>query len=95
VDKTGTLTEGKPAFDTAIAATRLHADEVLRLAASLDQGSEHPLADAIVSAARAKGLLSKPPSFESGSGIGVRGTVDGKRLALGNTALMEQEGVAT
>ncbi|CAB5510983.1 Copper-exporting P-type ATPase [Achromobacter anxifer] len=94
VDKTGTLTEGKPAFDTAIAAPGYTPDEVLRLAASLDQGSEHPLADAIVSAARAQGLaLSKAEDFDSGSGIGVRGTVEGKRLALGNTALMEQEGV--
>ena len=95
VDKTGTLTEGKPAFDTAVAATGYTPDEVLRLAASLDQGSEHPLADAIVSAARAKGLeLVKPADFESGSGIGVRGTVEGRRLVLGNTALMQQEGVA-
>ena len=95
VDKTGTLTEGKPTFDTAIAATGYTPDEVLRLAASLDQGSEHPLADAIVSAARAKSMpLSKPTVFDSGSGIGVRGTVEGKRLALGNTALMEQEGVS-
>jgi len=95
VDKTGTLTEGKPAFDTAVAATGYTHDEVLRLAASLDQGSEHPLADAIVSAARAKGLeLVKPADFESGSGIGVRGTVEGRRLVLGNTALMQQEGVA-
>ena len=95
VDKTGTLTEGRPAFDTAIAAPGFTPAEVLRLAASLDQGSEHPLADAIVSAARAKGLqLAKPSDFESGSGIGVRGTVEGRRLALGNTALMEQEGVA-
>jgi Cu+-exporting ATPase len=94
VDKTGTLTEGKPAFDTAIAAPGYTPDEVLRLAASLDQGSEHPLADAIVSAARAQGLaLAKAGDFDSGSGIGVRGTVEGKRLALGNTALMEQEGV--
>lgn len=94
VDKTGTLTEGKPAFDTAIAASGFTPDEVLRLAASLDQGSEHPLADAIVTAARAKGLqLAKPADFESGSGIGVRGSVEGRRLALGNTALMEQEGV--
>jgi Cu+-exporting ATPase len=61
----------------------------------LDQGSEHPLAEAIVSAARAKGLeLVKPADFESGSGIGVRGTVEGRRLVLGNTALMQQEGVA-
>ena len=96
VDKTGTLTEGKPAFDTAVAAPGYTADEVLRLAASLDQGSEHPLAEAIVSAARAKGLeLIKPLDFESGSGIGVRGMVDGKHLVLGNTALMQQEGVAT
>ena len=94
VDKTGTLTEGRPAFDTAVAAPGYTADEVLRLAASLDQGSEHPLADAIVSAAREKGLqLAKPTDFESGSGIGVRGTVEGRRLALGNTALMEQEGL--
>jgi Cu+-exporting ATPase len=96
VDKTGTLTEGKPAFDTAVGAAGYTADEVLRLAASLDQGSEHPLAEAIVSAARAKGLeLVKPVDFESGSGIGVRGIVDGKHLVLGNTALMAQEGVAT
>ncbi|WP_251878071.1 copper-translocating P-type ATPase [Achromobacter sp. Marseille-Q4954] len=94
VDKTGTLTEGKPAFDTAVAAPGYTRDEVLRLAASLDQGSEHPLADAIVSAARAQGLtLAKAEDFDSGSGIGVRGMVEGKRLALGNTALMEQEGV--
>lgn len=94
VDKTGTLTLGKPAFDTIIAAPGFMPDEILQLAASLDQGSEHPLAEAIVSAARAKGLrLSKAIDFESGSGIGVRGTVDGRRLALGNTALMEQEGV--
>ncbi len=94
VDKTGTLTEGRPAFDTAVAADGFTPDEVLRLAASLDQGSEHPLADAILRAAREKGLqLAKPADFESGSGIGVRGAVEGRRLALGNTALMEQEGV--
>jgi Cu+-exporting ATPase len=68
---------------------------VLRLAASLDQGSEHPLAAAIVAAANEQGLkLSRPEQFDSESGIGVRGTVDGKSLALGNTALMEQLGVA-
>ncbi|MDP3412559.1 MAG: HAD-IC family P-type ATPase, partial [Polaromonas sp.] len=61
---------------------------------SLDQGSEHPLADAIVRAAKERGLaLSKADSFESSTGIGVRGKVDGKLLALGNTALMAQEGV--
>ncbi|WP_157119341.1 heavy metal translocating P-type ATPase, partial [Azohydromonas lata] len=95
VDKTGTLTEGKPAFERAVPAPGWDADEVLRLAASLDQGSEHPLADAIVAAARQRGLaLDKPEEFESGSGIGVRGRVAGRALALGNTALMQQLGVA-
>jgi Cu+-exporting ATPase len=94
VDKTGTLTEGRPTFEQAVAATGFSDVEVLRLAASLDQGSEHPLAAAIVAAARAQDLpLSKPEAFDSESGIGVRGTVDGKSLALGNTALMEQLGV--
>lgn len=94
VDKTGTLTEGKPVFDTVIPAQGQQESEVLRLAASLDQGSEHPLAHAIVEAARRQGLkLSKAEEFESSSGIGVRGIVEGRRLGLGNTALMRQEGV--
>ena len=94
IDKTGTLTEGKPAFERAIAAAGFAENEILRLAASLDQGSEHPLADAIVRAARDRQLtLEKPDGFESGSGIGVRGTVGGSALALGNTTLMEQMGV--
>jgi len=93
VDNTGTLTEGRPAFERAVAAPGVMEDEVLRLAASIDQGSEHPLADAIVRAARDKGLaLDKAEDFESSSGIGVRGIVGGRRLALGNTVLMEQEG---
>ncbi len=95
IDKTGTLTEGKPAFDRAVAAPGFDETEVLHLAASLDQGSEHPLADAIVRAARERHLsLDKPENFESGSGIGVRGQVGERQLALGNTALMEQLGVA-
>jgi P-type Cu+ transporter len=94
VDKTGTLTEGKPAFDRAMPAPGFEAEEVLRLAASLDQGSEHPLAEAIVRAARERGLvLEKAESFESSSGIGARGRVGGKQLALGNTALMAQSDV--
>ena len=65
------------------------------MAASLDQGSEHPLAETIVRAARERGLvLDKPDNFESGSGIGVRGQVAGKQLALGNTTLMQQANVA-
>ncbi|HEY3432593.1 MAG TPA: heavy metal translocating P-type ATPase [Rhodocyclaceae bacterium] len=94
VDKTGTLTEGKPTFERVVAAAGVAEDEVLRLAGSLDQGSEHPLADAIVSAARGKGLqLDKADGFESASGIGVRGTVAGRKLALGNGTLMAQDGV--
>lgn len=94
VDKTGTLTEGKPAFDRVIAAPEFQEQAVLQLAASIDQGSEHPLAQAIVTAARGRGLaLDKPESFESSSGIGVRGSVGGKRIALGNTVLMESENV--
>ncbi|MDH2273053.1 copper-transporting P-type ATPase [Moraxella porci] len=95
IDKTGTLTEGRPAFDRAVAAAGFSAEEVLRLAASLDQGSEHPLADAIVQAARAQQLkLSKPEQFDSGSGIGVSGVVEGRTLALGNTAFMQQNGLS-
>ena len=95
VDKTGTLTEGRPVYERAIATPGFQEEEVLRLAASLDQGSEHPLAAAIVAAAREQGLeLSKPEQFDSESGIGVRGTVNGKSLALGNTALMEQLGIS-
>ncbi len=95
IDKTGTLTEGRPAFDRAVAAAGFSAEEVLRLAASLDQGSEHPLADAIVQAAREQQLkLSKPEQFDSGSGIGVSGVVEGRALALGNTAFMQQNGLS-
>ena len=94
VDKTGTLTEGRPAFDKVIAAPGFIENDVLQLAASLDQGSEHPLAAAIVAAALWKNLkLSKPEQFESATGLGVHGVVDGRRLALGNAALMQQEGV--
>jgi Cu+-exporting ATPase len=94
VDKTGTLTEGKPSFDRVVAAPHVEESEVLRLAASLDQGSEHPLAAAIVTAARERGLaLAKATHFESSSGIGVRGVVEGRSLVLGNSALMQQEGI--
>jgi Cu+-exporting ATPase len=92
VDKTGTLTEGRPAFHSVVAAPGGTEADVLRIAASLDQGSEHPLAHAIVTEARERGLaLSTPETFESSSGIGVRGTVDGRRVTLGNTALMDDE----
>jgi len=94
VDKTGTLTEGRPAFERAVALQSNSEDEILRLAASLDQGSEHPLADAVVRAARERGMrLDKVEQFESASGIGVHGIVGGRRLALGNVTLMAQEGI--
>ncbi|MGH8051392.1 MAG: heavy metal translocating P-type ATPase, partial [Arenimonas sp.] len=93
VDKTGTLTLGKPMFDTVIATANISEDEVLRIAASLDQGSEHPLAAAIVNEARKRKIvLAKPDSFESSTGIGVRGHVEGKAIALGNTKLMADIG---
>ena len=95
VDKTGTLTEGRPAFHSAEAAAGFTQDEVLRLAASLDQGSEHPLGHAIVEHARSAGLtLSAVDSFESVSGIGVRGKIEGRQLLLGNTALLQDAGVS-
>ena len=95
VDKTGTLTEGKPAFHAVVAAPGFGEDEVLRIAGSLDQGSEHPLAHAIVAEAKRRKLaLDTPEEFESGSGIGVRGKVAGRAVVLGNTALMDDEHVA-
>ncbi|MEO8309929.1 MAG: heavy metal translocating P-type ATPase [Caldimonas sp.] len=95
VDKTGTLTVGKPAFDRVVAAPGHSGDDVLRLAASIDQGSEHPLAAAIVRAAVERGLtLDKPEAFESSTGIGVRGVIAGQSVALGNTALMDEAGVS-
>ncbi|MBB1472003.1 heavy metal translocating P-type ATPase [Luteimonas sp. MC1782] len=93
VDKTGTLTEGRPAFRDVVAANGFDASEVLRLAASLDQVSEHPLADAIVAEARARGLpLSAAEDFDSDTGIGVRGRIDGRAIAVGNTVLMQGAG---
>ena len=94
VDKTGTLTEGHPAFEQVIPVEGVSGDEVLHLAASLDQGSEHPLAEAIVRAAKEKSLpLEKAEGFESSSGIGVHGQVGGRRLALGNSTLMARENI--
>jgi P-type Cu+ transporter len=94
VDKTGTLTEGKPRFDRCVATSGNTESDVLRMAASLDQASEHPLAATIVTAARERGAtLSKAEQFESIAGLGVRGVVDGKQVAIGNAALMTQVGV--
>ncbi|HVH33872.1 MAG TPA: heavy metal translocating P-type ATPase [Tahibacter sp.] len=94
VDKTGTLTEGRPAFREIVAFGGRSEAEVLQLAASLDQGSEHPLAEAIVAEARRRGLaLEAVADFESVTGIGVQGRVGSHSLALGNTSLMQSRGV--
>ncbi len=91
VDKTGTLTEGKPAFDRAVPAAGFAPDDVLRIAASLDQASEHPLARAIVNEATRRGLaLEKPSEFDSASGIGVTGDVSRRHAVLGNSTLMQR-----
>jgi len=96
VDKTGTLTEGHPELVSVTPAGDLAEDEIVRLAASLEQGSEHPLAAAIVRGAQARGLqLSSPADFESVTGKGVTGTVDGVRVALGTSRLMADLGVDT
>jgi Cu+-exporting ATPase len=94
VDKTGTLTEGKPRLTSLVAAPGADEAELLRLAASLERGSEHPLAGAIVDGAAERGLkLAKAEGFQSHSGMGVTGTVEGTSVALGNLQLMKKLGV--
>jgi len=94
VDKTGTLTEGRPSLAVVEVAAGWQEADVLRLAASLEQGSEHPLAAAIVAGARARGLaLEAAKDFESVTGKGVVGTVAGRKILLGNLALLEGAGV--
>jgi Cu+-exporting ATPase len=91
VDKTGTLTEGRPAFHEIVVSDGFTADQVLGLSASLEQGSEHPLAAAIIAEARRRNLpLDSANEFDSITGMGVRGRVTGHALALGNAALMAQ-----
>jgi Cu+-exporting ATPase len=94
VDKTGTVTEGRPRLHGVIPLGGADPDEALRLAASLERGSEHPLAAALVQAAEEKELALAPSTkFHSLTGRGVTGTVDGKALALGNRALFEDLGI--
>ncbi|MCC8361552.1 cadmium-translocating P-type ATPase [Lysobacter sp. A6] len=95
VDKTGTLTEGRPAYQEAIGFGECTPDDVLRVAASLDQGSEHPLAAAIVDEARRRNVtLARADDFESVTGLGVRGRIEGRDVLLGNTRLMEGANVS-
>ena len=94
VDKTGTLTVGKPKLVAVLPEAGHDEDEVLRLAASLERGSEHPLAEAIVGGAEERGVaLAKADDFEAVTGKGVKGVVDGKRVALGNAKLLADLGV--
>jgi Cu+-exporting ATPase len=96
VDKTGTLTEGRPRLQTVVDLEAGKGDEALRLAASLERASEHPLAAAIVGAAEAKGLSLEPvPGFRALTGRGVTGDVAGRGVALGNRALLDEIGVET
>ena len=90
MDKTGTLTEGKPALVSVVPAEGHEEGDILRLAASLERGSEHPLAAAIVRGAEERGVeLARATDFDSRTGKGVTGAVDGRRLALGNRKLFD------
>ena len=94
VDKTGTLTEGKPALTGIEAAPGFEPDEVLRVAAALEAGSEHPLAEAILRGADARGLqVAKTERFESVTGAGVKASVGGRAALLGNARMMETAGI--
>src|SRR5437868_6722279 len=96
VDKTGTLTEGKPKVVAIVPAIGFRETEILRLAASVERASEHPLADAIIRAAKERSLdLSKVDEFDSPTGKGVTGKIDGKPVLLGNSNFLTSLGVET
>ncbi len=91
VDKTGTLTEGRPRLTTIVNRSELSDDDVLRLAASLELGSEHPLAEAIVTAAEERNInLYRVEDFQSLTGKGISGMINGQSVALGNQALLKE-----
>ncbi|MGH8271488.1 MAG: copper-translocating P-type ATPase, partial [Gammaproteobacteria bacterium] len=96
VDKTGTITEGKPRLESVYAANGSNDDEVLLLAAGLEAASEHPLAAAILAGAEARGIeASKPDEFEAVTGRGVRGTIGDRTVLAGNAAFMRESGIDT
>jgi P-type Cu+ transporter len=96
IDKTGTLTEGKPKVTAVVAAAGFDENEVLGLAASVEKASEHPLALAIVAAAQERGLdLTAMTEFDSPTGKGVVGAIDGRRLALGSASFLREIGIQT
>jgi Cu2+-exporting ATPase len=93
IDKTGTITEGKPALKSFLSFGKLSDTDILTIAASVDVNSEHPVADAIVKGAKANGnKLKKIESFEAVTGKGVKGMIDGKQVALGNSRLTKDSG---
>jgi Cu+-exporting ATPase len=94
LDKTGTVTKGQPELTDVIATESFSEDEALRLAASAERGSEHPLAEAIVQGAKNRELeLADPESFNAVPGHGIEATLDGRKVLLGNVKLMEREGI--
>ena len=94
IDKTGTLTEGRPTLDRTVAVPGSSVADILQLAASLNQASEHPLADAIVRAAREQGMvLQRPAHFLALSGRGVSGDLQGRTMVLGSAALLTERGI--
>jgi Cu+-exporting ATPase len=94
IDKTGTLTDGKPRVASVITAAGRDENELLRLMASLEQGSEHPLGAAVVEAARSRGLvLGNESEFQSHTGRGVSGRVDHRKILIGNQRLLEENGI--
>jgi Cu+-exporting ATPase len=96
VDKTGTLTEGKPKLTDVVALGDSTEEEVLELAATLEKGSEHPLAESIVAGAQARSIsVGSVENFEAVTGKGVSGTVNGRKVALGNHAMMESLDIST
>ncbi|HSO46346.1 MAG TPA: heavy metal translocating P-type ATPase, partial [Rhizobiaceae bacterium] len=95
VDKTGTLTLGRPELVDIRTANGFDADEVIRLAASVERASEHPLAEAVVRAAHARGIaLAEVGGFDSPTGKGALGTVEGRKVVLGNAHFLKEEGIA-
>ena len=95
LDKTGTITRGEPAITDVIALDFMPADEILRLAASAERGSEHPIGLAIVKAAHEKGFaLADPDQFRAVGGFGIRAVVEDQQIMIGNLRMMTQEGIA-
>ena len=96
IDKTGTLTEGKPKLVAIVPTAAMAPDDLLRIAASLERSSEHPLAAAILAEANARGIaLASPTAFDSPLGKGVYGMVEGRKVAIGNAPFLEEQGIAT